>query len=116
MDQNNAAPTLFCENSLTELEDCIGRDVLWPLLTGMHEQCIELLQELDLALAADDLANVRSLAHNMKGMAASYAAIGIANIARSIEQDDLTVAESKSRTDDLKQVLVRTREWIANAA
>ena len=116
MSQNDAASVLFCQESLDDLEECIGKDTLRTLLATLPGECAELLKDLEKALANDDLPVARKVAHSIKGMAANYAATAIADIAREIEMNDLSIEQSKSRTIDLREVVTQTEDWIVKFA
>lgn len=114
--QDDKSTELFCPHALAELQECIGKETLWQLLNEMPGECTNLMAELEQALDNDNLPEARKIAHSMKGMAANYAATGIAVIAKAIEQDAVTIDDMKKHIGNLENVVLQTRDWIAKSA
>ena len=89
----------------------LGEDTLRRLIDQVPGESVKLLANIREALGQDDLAKAQGAAHSLKGMAGNCAATAIADLARRIEIDCVTVDEAKKRAESLKDVIARTERW-----
>jgi signal transduction histidine kinase/CheY-like chemotaxis protein/HPt (histidine-containing phosphotransfer) domain-containing protein len=114
-DADGEAPVLDVE-ALARLREALDEASFRSLISAVPDQSSALMKSIECALAAGDLDGARRAAHSLRGMASSFAAQRIAQIAHQIECEAATVDEAKDEAAKLERAIDETQSAIAIAA
>jgi HPt (histidine-containing phosphotransfer) domain-containing protein len=114
---------LFDVVQIEVLREALGSEDLCDMLAQFPDVAVRALRGIQAALAANDLAEVRRLAHAFKGTASSFGAARLATMARAMELDtvsltamDLLTADIRRAVDDTLTALPEVRSAILTRA
>ena len=96
-----ASPTVLDETALNDLIGTLGADAVANMLPTFVGNMIDYRDRMAAAVAAGDLTESKRTAHAMKGLAAQFGAPQVSAIAKSIEQDAVTLADVASQMPSL---------------
>lgn len=97
---DGAAMANWCED--------LDREDIEAILSQVPGQCDICLSEIEAAVAANDLAKTKRVAHRLKGMAANLGAARLARFARSIEIEVQELKEVEGQLPALNATVAET--------
>lgn len=103
---------LFDVAQVAMLRDALGADELSIMYRQLPGSIGRSLDAIDAALAAGDLAAIRSSSHALKGVASSFAAVRLEAIARQLELDVTSLAEAAACREALVAIARHTEDGV----
>lgn len=104
---------IFDENTLGTLKESLPADQLQELINGLLEKTDEILDQLQTAVANQDIAEIGARAHELKGMAGNFGLVEISAIAGSAEK--IAKTNSTDGLDDLLTNLPNAKDRAVDA-
>ncbi len=95
------------------LREALGDDNFHALLVGLPDAGSTIIKQIAAAIASGDLGSARRAAHDLKGMAGSFGAVRLADLARAIELEPLTLEEVSDRVTALADAVEMARAGLS---
>jgi HPt (histidine-containing phosphotransfer) domain-containing protein len=114
MQRNLIDEPLFDVVQIALLRDALGEEDLRIMLSELPSAAGQACQKIEMALASNDLEEVRRLAHALKGVASSFAAARLAAIAREFELEAISIASMMQRMPALENTVAQTVAALAD--
>ena len=105
---------VFDADKLDALRMSLDEDLLLQALGSLPDETQRAIVDMRAAFDSGDLEQVRRAAHGIKGMAANFAAVWLAEVARDIEQNAKAGTPRPDRLTDLEASLTATAEAIVS--
>jgi HPt (histidine-containing phosphotransfer) domain-containing protein len=99
---------LFDMAQIASLRDALGEEDLRAMLAELPNTAGQACHKIRTALAANDLEEVRRLAHALNGVASSFGAARLATIAREFELEATSIASMMPRMPALADAIEKT--------
>lgn len=103
----SAAPVCLDEALLAELESALGEAVMRDALVTFRTGIGEYDEQLQAALAAQDLSAARRLGHALKGASRQFGAVEVARLGATIEAKETTLEDMKKAAAHLPAAVAR---------
>lgn len=100
IDEPVTAADVFNRDTLGTLKDTLGAEQLHELIDGLLVKTDEILQQIQEATSANDIAEIAARAHELKGMAGNFGLVEMSDIASKAEKKAKT-----NETDGLNDLL-----------
>jgi Hpt domain. len=108
MPRNLIGQPLFDLSQIALLRDALGQEDLRAMLSELPSAAGQAFHQIGTALASNDLEEVRHLAHALKGVASSFGAARLAEIAREFELEASSIGWVTQRMPDFADAIDAT--------
>ena len=88
--------------ALEELEEALEQEGVSEIAVTCIEELAEAIDDLQSQAASENEADIRRLAHKIKGCAASICADALSSVAGNLQDDAWSAAELSGKVEDLK--------------
>ena len=106
------AVVVLDESALSALSEDIGGAELGVLLGKFRKNLVEYGATLSRTVAAGDLATIKRTAHGLKGLCMQFGATRVGLIAKSMEQDDLTLPQIRDSLTALAEEIAAVEKYL----
>lgn len=97
---------LFDQGQIDMLRDALGDEDLSEMFQKLPISIERATRAMDAALQSEDLNAIREAAHALKGVAGSFAALQLQEVARRLEQDVTSLGEAR----ECKKLLMKVAD------